>query len=64
MFNKGFRGRMAQAESRTGSGQGLFASRKIMSQPGGSLRIDSRNVGDSRRGPYLTVVTVDIPIRQ
>lgn len=61
IFTPGFRGAQAQAEGRTGSGMGLFTARKIAEEMGGRLTIESTQVGQGNRSPYLTVATLYLP---
>ncbi len=61
LFTPGFRGAMARAEGRTGTGMGLFTAQKIAKDMGGDLQITSRQVGEGETAPYLTEAIVDLP---
>lgn len=64
LFNPGFRGAIAEAEGRTGSGMGLYTSRKIAYDFNGRLSLTSKRRGEEDESPYLTEATLDLPYRK
>lgn len=67
VFAEGYRGRLTEAEYRTGSGLGLSLTDKIVREHGGHISVESEPLGDtlvSGRRPYHTRFTLWLPLSQ
>lgn len=65
IFDDGYRGILARDSSRTGSGIGLHAVRRIIKLHDGSIKVESGLMGsDPMLDPYLTTVKIRIPFTQ
>ena len=64
VFQRGYRGALAHAEYRSGTGVGLAVAKRVIEHHRGSLSISSKPVAGDADGPYLTKVTVTLPLRQ
>jgi len=67
IFEHGYRGRLVGKEYRTGGGQGLSLTKRIVDAHHGSIRVSSDRQGDSTldgQRPYRTAFTVWFPQRQ
>jgi signal transduction histidine kinase len=67
IFQEGYQGRLTKAEYRTGSGQGLDLTKRIIGRHNGTITVHSEPRGDQGEGgsrPYQTVFTVWLPFKQ
>jgi len=65
IFKEGYRGKLSSDRHRTGSGLGLSQVKRIIDeQHNGKTEIESRPLGQSIEGPYLTKVFLYIPYVQ
>jgi signal transduction histidine kinase len=65
IFNEGYRGKLSSDRHRTGSGLGLFQVRRIIDeQHGGKTQVESRPLGHTIDGPYVTKLHMYIPYMQ
>ena len=67
IFTEGYQGQLTKAEYRTGSGQGLDLTKRIITKHHGTISAQSEPRGESVEDgtrPYHTVFTVWLPARQ
>jgi len=67
IFQAGYVGRGALAESRSRTGWGLFITRQVIQRHGGDITIESHPIDNNVQlegGAYLTRVTVNLPYAQ
>lgn len=69
IFQTGYRGKLARDRSRYGSGLGMAVVKKIVEDHGGKVIIDSKRIESSKGSPalvspYLTTISVCLPISQ
>lgn len=67
IFSEGYQGNLTKAEYRTGSGQGLGLTRRIIQKHNGTITVHSEPMGDQVEDgtrPYHTIFTVWLPLKQ
>lgn len=67
VFEEGYKGKLRLEEYRTGSGQGLALTKRIIEKHNGTIAVHSQPVGDPQTDvncPYLTEFTVWLPLTQ
>lgn len=67
IFREGYKGKLTRAEYRTGSGQGLALTKRIIEAHGGEIAVASEPRGEMDQDgsrPYVTRFTVWLPLRQ
>jgi signal transduction histidine kinase len=67
IFLEGYKGRLTQQEYRTGSGQGLSLTKRVIDGHRGRIEVSSRRMSDQVSDgspPYLTRFTVRLPLKQ
>jgi len=67
IFTEAYQGRLTKAEYRTGSGQGLDLTKRIITKHGGTIIAQSEPRGESVEDgsrPYHTVFTIWLPAKQ
>ena len=67
VFKEGYQSRLAKPEYRTGSGQGLAITKRIIERHHGEIRCTSVSQGTASTDgiqPYLTTFTIWLPLKQ
>ncbi|MGQ9595004.1 MAG: sensor histidine kinase [Anaerolineae bacterium] len=65
IFLDGYQGRLTRGEYRTGSGKGLYFTKRVIDRHGGRIEVTSTLVGDTDKGPegqpHLNRFTIYLP---
>ena len=68
IFLDGYQGELTQGEYRTGSGKGLYFTKRVIERHSGEVKVVSTPKGDEARGPegqpHLTQLVVLLPFAQ
>jgi signal transduction histidine kinase len=67
LFGEKYQGKLTHGEFRTGSGMGLYFTKRVVERHHGKITVESNPVGDGAGGtssPYLTKFIVSLPYRQ
>lgn len=67
IFQDGYQGELTRGEQRTGSGKGLVFVKRVIDRHNGKIEISSNPLGENevnKHQPYLTTITIFLPIKQ